>query len=127
MSLISRVAPRGVPFIIILIGLVSVAKYVFLEFSLDGAESENILLRICLFTLFNSVSISGLIAMLNARTAWIVLLLSQLLSVIILLATTTFGRGNLTLNTFTLQHVIVAVVALVLLILLDVKSKAGKN
>ncbi|MEO7384650.1 MAG: hypothetical protein ABIU18_06925 [Novosphingobium sp.] len=111
----------------ILIGLVSVVKYVFVEFSLNDAEGKNILLRIFIFILFNSISISGLIAIVNARAAWMALLLTQLLSTIILAITTTFGRGNLTLNAFTLQHIIVAVVALVLLILLDFKYRAGKK
>lgn len=127
MSLNAKTISKAVPIAVFLIGLLSVVKYIFLEFSLNDAEGRNLLLRICLFTLFTSVSISGLIAIVKARMAWIALLLAQLLSAIILVTTTTLGRGALTLNTFTLQHFVVAAVALVLLILLDVKYKAGKE
>lgn len=127
MSLIAKPALRALPVAVILIGLVSVAKYFFIDFSLNDNEGRNFLLRICLFILFNSISISGLVAIANARAAWNMLLLSQLSAIIILVATSTFGRGDLTLNSFTLQHFLVVAVAFVLLIFLDVKSKARKK
>lgn len=127
MSLNAEKILRAVPVAVFVIGLLSVVKYLFLEFSLNDAEGRNLLLRVCLFALFCSVSISGLIAMAKARVAWMALLLAQLVSTIILVTTMSFGRGALMLNTFTLQHFIVAAVSLVLLILLDVKYKAGKQ
>jgi len=127
MSLRLKSISNLVPFAVIVIGLLSVAKLLLIQFSLSESEGENRLLRACLFLLFNSVSISGVIAIWNFRIAWMALLLAQLVSATIFVITRTFGQGTLELNEFVLQHFIVVALALVLMIFADRASKIERK
>ena len=110
---------------VIIVGSISLLKYVFIEFSLSESEGENILIRVCLFLLFPSVSISGVVALWSFMVAWIALLGSQVFGILILISTNTFGRGPLTLNTFMFQHFFVVVLAFIILVLVDIRSRAA--